>query len=256
MAKLILAILLLGVLAQSQAIPRYLKMWPHRIVGGDPASPGELPFQIMLQRGGSFICGGSIKDDTTIITAAHCVQSASSYSIVAGEHDRTVNEGNEQTRTVSRVVYHEQYDDWTLENDVAVLHLSSPLTWNDFVAAIPLPPAGHTASGDAVVSGWGAVSESGSISNILRKVTVPIISDAECRAAYGAGEVADHMICAGLPAGGKDSCQGDSGGPMTSSVNGARTLTGVVSWGYGCARPGYPGVYTEVSHFIDWINSN
>ncbi|XP_042859474.1 trypsin-1-like [Penaeus japonicus] len=87
----------------------------------------------------------------------------------------------------------------------------------------------------------------------LMKVTVPIVSDAECRDAYGQNDVDDSMICAGLPEGGKDSCQGDSGGPLVCSDTGSAYLAGIVSWGYGCARPGYPGVYTEVAYFVDRI---
>jgi secreted trypsin-like serine protease len=58
------------------------------------------------------------------------------------------------------------------------------------------------------------------------------------------------MICAGEE--NKDSCQGDSGGPMMHG----QTHVGIVSWGYGCAERGYPGVYTQTSYFVDWINKN
>ena len=68
-------------------------------------------------------------------------------------------------------------------------------------------------------------------------MTVPVVSDSACRDAYGQADITDSMICAGLAAGGKDSCQGDSGGPFMCGDQ----LSGVVSWGYGCAEPGYPG---------------
>merc|ERR1712006_38726 len=86
------------------------------------------------------------------------------------------------------------------------------------------------------VTGWGTTSEGGSLARVLQKVSVPVVSDDDCRDAYGSSQIADSMICAGLDAGGKDSCQGDSGGPFMCGFG----LDGVVSWGYGCAQPGYP----------------
>lgn len=102
-----------------------------------------------------------------------------------------------------------------------------------------------------VVSGWGTTSEGGSLPSTLRQVTVPYVNDGDCSDAYGSGNIfGDVMICAGE--GGKDSCQGDSGGPMT--YNGVHV--GIVSWGYGCARPQYPGVYAQTDAFLDWISSS
>merc|ERR1712228_937949 len=106
------------------------------------------------------------------------------------------------------------------------------------------------------VSGWGTTTEGGSTPSSLMDVTVPIVSDQECRDAYGQNDVDDSMICAGLPEGGKDSCQGDSGGPLACSDTGSTYLAGIVSWGYGCARPSYPGVYCDVASFDDWIETN
>ncbi|XP_069690324.1 trypsin-7-like [Periplaneta americana] len=93
------------------------------------------------------------------------------------------------------------------------------------------------------------VQEGGRASRILQKVEVPIVEVSRCRSLYS-DQLPEHQICAGYPEeGGKDSCQGDSGGPL---VVGGRQI-GVVSWGYGCAEPRYPGVYTEVSAYRSWI---
>ncbi|XP_054709106.1 trypsin-1-like [Uloborus diversus] len=108
-------------------------------------------------------------------------------------------------------------------------------------------------TGMATVTGWGTTSQGGSLSETLRAVDVPIMTDDECRKAYE-DMIEDSMICAGYEEGGKDSCQGDSGGPFVQrSESGVSTLIGIVSWGKGCAQPNNPGVYTETAHFMDWI---
>merc|ERR1711997_139353 len=59
------------------------------------------------------------------------------------------------------------------------------------------------------------------------------------------------MICAGGKD--RDACQGDSGGPLACKLNGERYLSGLVSWGIGCATEGVPGSYTNIAHYYDWI---
>lgn len=94
------------------------------------------------------------------------------------------------------------------------------------------------------------LQEGGMTSPKLMRVSVPIVSRTKCEEAYkGLSTITSRMICAGYTEGGKDSCQGDSGGPLTA--NG--TLYGIVSWGYGCAKPEYPGVYTNVANLRSWI---
>jgi len=127
-----------------------------------------------------------------------------------------------------------------------------PMGASDDGAHIPSSGQEYAAGTMCTVSGWGTTSEGGSLARTLMKVDVPVVSDDDCRDAYGQNDIADSMICAGLDAGGKDSCQGDSGGPFMCGSG----LDGIVSWGYGCAQPGFPGVYTQTSYFVSWINSH
>jgi trypsin len=130
--------------------------------------------------------------------------------------------------------------------------LADPITFDANTAAVGLLPQGAASpAGTATeVSGWGTTSAGGFASDVLLKVVVPIYDFADCNAAYsGFGGVPVGQICAGLDEGGVDSCQGDSGGPLYFAGN----LHGIVSWGNGCAYPGYPGVYTEAAAYSDWI---
>jgi len=229
-----------------------------KIVGGEPAEPGEFPWQVSLQlRGDNFhYCGGSVISPDFIVTAGHCVEgfTADEVDVVAGL-DRLSNDRNAQRIPAAELVQHERFSYLTLRNDVAVIRLSSPLTLDQAsVNAICLPSADLAAEGTAVVTGWGTTEEGGDVSDVLMKVSVPIVPDDQCDELYGGG-VYQSMICAGdVENGGIDSCQGDSGGPfIVPGENNTWQLAGIVSWGNGCAEPGYPGVYTEVSYFVDWI---
>jgi trypsin len=239
------------------------------IVGGQNAQPGQFPWQIGLQRksGQQFFhsCGGSILNERWVVTAGHCVQGVSlkAMRVVAGDHNRTVNEGVEQFSAVRRAVIHPQYNSGTLVNDIALLELATPLILSSQrrTAAIPLfTPADSAAGLDApgtlaTISGWGTTSEGGSLPATLLFAQVPVVSDAEARAAYGDGDIADSMLGAGFTEGGVDTCQGDSGGPLVLSTPSGFKLAGLTSWGIGCAREGLPGIYTEVSFFNNFVLS-
>ena len=96
----------------------------------------------------------------------------------------------------------------------------------------------------------------GSAPNNLQYVRVPAITNSQCNTAYG-GSITSSMLCAGYPnVGGKDACQGDSGGPYVCNNNGKAIITGVVSWGNGCAHADFPGVYARVTTVLNWIESN
>jgi len=231
----------------------------HRIVGGENAKYGEFPHQITLLRGGihgSLMCGGSLVAPGWVVTAGHCChhQHANKLAVAVGNHHLKKEDSDQENIAVSEILLHEDYDSWTISNDICLLKLEHEATLGDKVKLIDFPEANEEYEEGTLctVTGWGTTKAGGHLSDVLKKVQVPVVSDEECRAAYGESHIKDSMICAGLKEGGKDSCQGDSGGPFTCG----NQLTGVVSWGKGCASPGYPGVYTQTSYFIDWLNEN
>ncbi|XP_046736395.1 trypsin-1-like isoform X1 [Diprion similis] len=229
-----------------------------RIINGETVEPGEIPYQVSLQLPiiRFHFCGGSVISETFVITAAHCVlgRLPDGVIVVAGTND--ITEGQGIIRNVQRINTHEGYDPRdAYRNDIALLKLAEPLLKvPNLVGYIQLPSSCQTlTTGDvAVVSGWGRIQEGGQSPKLLQRVAIEISDQEYCKVIYQKTfnmEVDDTQVCADVPDGGKGSCHGDSGGPLT--VNGE--LTGLVSWANGCAREGYPTVYTRVSEFLDWI---
>lgn len=227
-------------------------LWEARIVGGKETTIESYPYTVSMKYGGSHRCGGSIYRPDVIISAAHCVQgvSASNLAITAGTSYRT---SGGVTKKVSKIIIHEKYSSSTVDNDVAILFLEEGFELGESIQTINLASAGSVveAGVKATCSGWGALKEGGASPSVLQFVDVSVVNNADCGAAYGKGSITDAMMCAGEKQGGKDACQGDSGGPLAVG----NTLVGIVSWGYGCARAGYPGVYSSVGYLRSWIDS-
>jgi len=234
-----------------------------RIVGGVEARPNSHPWIVSLQsEWGSHFCGGTLIAPNVVITAAHCVADGAPGRIVAGAHDHSRPNSNVQISPVDSVASHQLYNPDTTLNDIAVITLSKPFKFNTFVQPACLPGANEAVPDNQVgtVAGWGLTRENGGdTSSLLMQVGVPTINAASCAKQYASQGIridGKAMLCAGYPAGGKDSCQGDSGGPFVfRNAAGGYTLRGVVSFGVGCARPNLPGVYAHVGNYVTWINS-
>jgi secreted trypsin-like serine protease len=239
------------------------------IVGGKTAPDGKWPWQVALLWSNepdnwyAQFCGGTLVDEHFVVTAAHCVTEGngrvtrrSQIEVLTGTQS-LANNGGGVRRRVAQIVRHPNYNDNRADYDVAVIKLRTAATGIKTARLLTrAQEADLAATGDlSFVTGWGDLG-SGSFPTRLMQVQVPIVSHNDCNDANSyAGQITSRMICAGMPAGGKDSCQGDSGGPLIVRDSQGRwqVLAGIVSWGEGCALPGFFGVYSRVAMLGAWV---
>ncbi|XP_078415675.1 coagulation factor VII-like [Cetorhinus maximus] len=233
-----------------------------RIVGGSDALKGEFPWQMLLLYKGAMECGAVLLSPQWVVTAAHCLygKSKEDIQIVAGEHQLKKEEFTEQVRNVSRLILHENYNKKTVDNDIALLKLDVPVVLDDYIVPICLPEQFFALLElrqirYSIVSGWGRRLESGAVAYTLQKLQVPLVRTSVCRLTTD-NNITENMFCAGYKNALKDSCKGDSGGPHVTQYKGNWFLTGIISWGEGCAREGKYGIYTKVYKYLEWIRQH
>ena len=253
-----------------------------RIVGGHDVAIGAHPWFAGLMYKEWLICGATVISDRLLVTAAHCVlhlKSVHKYKIILGSS----SVGSGVVYELSAMERHPAYKDYLPYNDIAILVTDRPMviSGQSHLRAACLPPPSmvkfEMSRKIGSIVGFGTLYFEGPIPITIQEAAVPIIDNKICTAVYGRNhdkrnkstnddadesDLADFfvhgwldsLICAGYGNGEVDACQGDSGGPLLMVIDGRWTLMGIISIGFKCAEPGFPGVYTRVSSYLDWIH--
>jgi len=243
------------------------------IINGVDAQPGAWPWQLSQQRQGatwSHSCGASLLSSTKALSAAHCVDGASStiLRVIAGLHQRS-NEAGTQTSNVASFKMHERYQldaAGSYSNDIAILTLQTPISVGGNVQLLTLPPdnSNNFAGTTCVITGWGRSSTTNTLPDILQQAPIGVITTAACAVLMqpvSGTAIWDNHICLYDTAAQVGSCNGDSGGPVNCpNGSGGYYVAGVTSWGISNIRGNclqdYPSVYTRTSTYLAWIAAN
>ncbi|KAF0046323.1 hypothetical protein F2P81_002852 [Scophthalmus maximus] len=258
----------LGIVTENQIVPKYVVFEETinsemasmtRIVNGEDCPPGECPWQALLMNDNDIgFCGGTILNEYIILTAAHCMNQSRFIYVKLGEFDTLVDHGNEATHYVETIVTHNKYRPETYHNDIALIKLTKPIKFSRFILPACIPEQDFAEKvlmrqSDGLVSGFGRMGEGRQASTILQRLTLPYVDRLTCIESTQF-RISTRMFCAGYHSMPKDACQGDSGGPHVTRYGDTYFVTGIVSWGEGCARKGKYGIYTQVSKYIRWIH--
>ncbi|WP_440056621.1 trypsin-like serine protease (plasmid) [Pseudoalteromonas sp. T1lg65] len=240
-------------LASSQLDIEQPELKPN-IVGGVETPAYSRPYQVALLMNGRQGCGGTLISPNWVLTAAHCLDSASTSSLTVRVGAHSLSRGDGETLRVSQIISHEY---WRGSNgiqsgyDIAVLRLASPASSQYAPAKLPTTAIANQYAGvgaDVTVSGWGLTSNRGRPSDVLREVDLPVISNSSCSSQLRAN-IPNSVICGGGP-NGTSACNGDSGGPFAVRVGSDFYSIGTVSWGIACSGA---TAFTRTTSYLDWI---
>ncbi|XP_057681502.1 chymotrypsin-like protease CTRL-1 [Corythoichthys intestinalis] len=219
------------------------------------------PWQVTMHYNGRHICGATVIHEEWVLTAAHCIPSTDleRWLLFFGKLNQSETSPNEVNRTVTQIIVHPDYNNITIDNDLTLMKLSSPLNYTEFIRPICLA-SNASQFNDGIscwISGWGRLgAEEPNVGfERLQEVEVPIVGNNQCRCNYALFDIAvnSNMLCAGEE--GKGACQGDSGGPVQCKQGSRWIQAGLGSFGIPCANEGFPEVFARVSFFQDWITA-
>uniref|UniRef100_A0A452RCE1 Transmembrane serine protease 12 n=1 Tax=Ursus americanus TaxID=9643 RepID=A0A452RCE1_URSAM len=237
-----------------------------RIIGGTTAQTGAWPWVVSLQiQSGKIlahICGGSLVKNKWVLTAAHCTKDTRYvfrtqllfYSLGGYFESKKIK--------VKAIIIHPDFNLETYVNDIALFHLRKAVKYNDYIQPICLPFDVFQKldqNTKCFISGWGRTEEGGNVTDVLQEAKVHYISRKMCDSEQSYGNmIPNTSFCAGDEDGIFDTCRGDSGGPLMCYLPEHKRffVMGITSYGYGCGRKNFPGVYCGPSFYQQWLTDH
>jgi len=226
------------------------------VVGGSNANIANYRHQLSMRVSNSHSCGASLISGTKAVCAAHCGGGAiGTYSVLAGTSDRTVtNCATCALRSLTSFPRHGSFvnnGNQGYPNDIAVLHFTNvPTNGNTGYVTMAAASAGNYAGNSCTITGWGRTCGTCGIPNTLQQGTMTVLTNAACASSWSSAQVNNGHICVQAPS--VSACSGDSGGPLVCGG----VLVGATSWGQAQCNPSFPSVYSRISFFRSWIDSN
>lgn len=265
--------------AKTNIFARFFNSILSKIINGVESRPNSWPWLVSIGvryrtssgvwQNRTHICGGTLIEPSHVLTAAHCLEQKiddrfvpltatnptleSFFILRIGVHDiRTTR--SEEIYRAKRIFNHERFISSTFENDIALIRLDRPVLTSEHTSPICLPTKNVQPGRQVTVAGWGTVSEVSRVhSNVLRQANVNVLPVVNCRVYKDVHYDSSRQLCAAALDWSKDTCAGDSGGPLMYQENGVWSIGGITSYGYGCSKRGFPGVYTRTVPFMTWI---